>query len=226
MANKFDLKNSNLFKIIFMIAFVVIGIFIFKRISPATIRHIIQTHKYAEVIFVLMWVFLPMFMFPVAILALAGGMGFGLIKGSILTFIGASLNLSLTFLLSRYLFREPVQKFLFKRYPESKEIIFANQKRLRISLILARLIPLIPYTVENYAFSLTDIDFFEYLVISLVLILPGTIIYNNVGDKSISPNSPDFIISIVLLIILVFGTAIFGRWYNQRDKKKNSDKSN
>ena len=151
--------------------------------------------------------------FPVPLLAFAGGMGFGLWYGSLLTFIGASLNLSVMFYISRYLFRDSIQRYLFKKYPSTVKILTTNQKRLKISLMLARFMPLIPYNMENYAYGLTDISFWDYLWISLLCILPGTFIYVNVGDKALEPSQADFMVAIGLLVVLVFGTAIFGKYF-------------
>lgn len=178
---------------------------------------IIDSGTYGKWLYILLWVFLPIGFFPVPFLAFAGGMGFGLWEGSLLTFIGASLNLTFMFLISRYLFRQPVQKFLFQRYPKSKEILSTENSHLKFVLALARIMPVIPYNIENYAFGLTDISLWDYLWVSLVCILPGTFIFVNVGDKALDPGDSSFGVSLILLALLVFGTAFFGKFI----KKKN-----
>lgn len=188
---------------------------IFKTFSLDRVRELVMTSSYAEVIYVLLWTFLPMGFFPVPVLALAGGMGFGLWKGSLLTVLGASFNMSFMFLMARYLFRRPVQNFLFERYPSTRDILSTKQRRLRIVLALARLIPLVPYNIENYAFGLTDIRFIDYLGISLITILPGTLIYVNVGDKAVAPKTWDFVLAIGLLLLLVIGTAFLTKYMRE-----------
>ena len=212
---------NKLGKILAVIALVMATIVIFRVFTPEYVRSLIlESGKYAEIIYVLLWTFLPMGFFPVPILAFAGGMGFGLIKGSVLTFVGAAFNLSFMFLMARYLFRRPVQDFLYRKYPQTKDILSTNKKRLKIALALARLIPLVPYNVENYAFGLTDINFFDYLLISLVCILPGTFIYVNVGDKSLNAGSQDFVIAIGLLVLLVVGTAFLAKYMKEPESEK------
>ncbi|KAA9302182.1 MULTISPECIES: TVP38/TMEM64 family protein [Aerococcus] len=188
---------------------------IFKTFNLDRVRELVMTSSYAEVIYVLLWTFLPMGFFPVPVLALAGGMGFGLWKGSLLTVLGASFNMSFMFLMARYLFRRPVQNFLFERYPSTRDILSTKQRRLRIVLALARLIPLVPYNIENYAFGLTDIRFIDYLGISLITILPGTLIYVNVGDKAVAPKTWDFVLAIGLLLLLVIGTAFLTKYMRE-----------
>ena len=188
---------------------------IFKTFNLDRVRELVMTSSYAEVIYVLLWTFLPMGFFPVPVLALAGGMGFGLWKGSLLTVLGASFNMSFMFLMARYLFRRPVQNFLFERYPSTRDILSTKQRRLRIVLALARLIRLVPYNIENYAFGLTDIRFIDYLGISLITILPGTLIYVNVGDKAVAPKTWDFVLAIGLLLLLVIGTAFLTKYMRE-----------
>ena len=60
---------------------------------------------------------LPAFFFPVAVLALAGGLLFGLVRGSIYTFVGALLNCALMFLLARYVGRENIRALIQKSCP-------------------------------------------------------------------------------------------------------------
>ncbi|MGX7108088.1 TVP38/TMEM64 family protein [Facklamia miroungae] len=180
---------------------------------------IIQSGSSGKWIYILLWVFLPMGFFPVAFLAFVGGMGFGLWMGSFLTFIGAALNLTFMFLISRYLFRQPVQTFLFKRYPKSKGILTTDNQHLKLVLALARIMPIIPYNVENYAFGLTDISLWDYLWISLLCILPGTFIFVNVGDKALEPTDTPFMLSIALMALLVIGTAFLAKFI----KKKNPE---
>ncbi|MGF3113812.1 TVP38/TMEM64 family protein [Facklamia sp. P13064] len=211
---------SKWFKVCLVIALVALTIWLTLNFSTERVREIIlQSGSSAKWIYVLLWVFLPMGFFPVPFLAFAGGMGFGLWLGSILTFIGAALNLTFMFLISRYLFRQPAQKFLFKRYPSSKGILTTDNQHLKLVLALARIMPVIPYNVENYAFGLTDISFWDYLWISLICILPGTFIFVNVGDKALEPSDASFSLSIILVALLVFGTAFLGKFI----KKKNPE---
>ena len=53
--------------------------------------------------------------FPVAVLALAGGLLFGLWKGAVYTFIGAVLNCSLMFWMSRNLCRKQIEALIRKK---------------------------------------------------------------------------------------------------------------
>ncbi|MHB0808496.1 MAG: TVP38/TMEM64 family protein [Facklamia hominis] len=210
---------EKLLKLILIGLLLLATIWITVSFPPDRVRNLIESAgTYGRLVYIALWVFLPIGFFPVPFLAFAGGMGYGLIEGSILTFVGAALNLTFMFFMSRYLFREGLQSFLYRKYPKSKEILAADRSRLNFVLALARLMPVIPYNIENYAFGLTDIPFWDYLWVSLVFILPGTFIYVNVGDKALEPEDSSFVISLVLLAVLVVGTTFLGKYLKQPKK--------
>ncbi|MDK7187625.1 TVP38/TMEM64 family protein [Facklamia hominis] len=217
--SKPNFSREKLFKLILIGLLLIATIWITVSFSPDRVRKLIESAgAYGRLVYIALWVFLPIGFFPVPFLAFAGGMGYGLIEGSILTFVGAALNLTFMFFMSRYLFREGLQSFLYRKYPKSKEILAADRSRLNFVLALARLMPVIPYNIENYAFGLTDIPFWDYLWVSLVFILPGTFIYVNVGDKALEPGDSSFVISLVLLAVLVVGTTFLGKYLKQPKK--------
>ena len=89
----------------------------------------------APIIYVLMFMFLPIFFFPVPILAVAGGVAFGFVEGSLLTFVGASLNCYIMFVISRRFGREWVKNYLKKKMtPKQHDRIFnVSDEKLMMS---------------------------------------------------------------------------------------------
>ncbi|MGX7140504.1 TVP38/TMEM64 family protein [Facklamia languida] len=221
-----QLSKSKLFKAVLIVILVIATIWITVYFSPDRVRQMIEeAGPNGQIIYILLWTFLPIGFFPVPVLAIAGGMGYGLWQGSLLTFIGASFNMIFMFFMSRYLFREGLQSYLYSKYPKSVEILGAERGRLNFVLMLARLMPVIPYNIENYAFGLTDIRFWDYLWISWIFILPGTFIYVNVGDKALEPTDRSFMISLLLLGALVIGTTFLGKFLKD-PKKKDKESQN
>ena len=163
--------------------------------------------------YILLFTLLPVVFFPVAVLALAGGLLFGLVRGSICTFLGAMLNCALMFLLSRRLGRERVERYIRQTLPP------VWQARLRRAageqgfwlLVVLRLIPAVPYNLINYAFGLTGMGLPQYLLASAVGIIPGTLVFINIGDKALDPSAPAFWLAIGLLVLLLAATALLGR---------------
>lgn len=185
-----------------------------RVISPQDLQAFLaQSGPLAPLGYILLFTLLPAFFFPVAVLALAGGLLFGLVRGSVYTFLGAMLNCTLMFLLSRYVGRERVKAFL------NRKLSPAWQRRLSASggrsgfllLIVLRLIPAVPYNLINYAFGLTDISLTAYLLGSAIGIIPGTLVFINIGDKALDTSSPRFWIALGLLVLLLAVTSLLGR---------------
>jgi len=171
--------------------------------------------SWAAIAYIVLFTLLPAFFFPVAVLALAGGLLFGLWWGSVYTFIGALLNCTLMFLLARYAGRERVEGLIRKKLSDQW------QQRLRslnsgggfMLLVILRLIPAVPYNLINYAFGLTAMPWRTYIIGSAIGIIPGTLAFINIGDKALDVTSADFWIAIGLLLLLLVVTGALGKKY-------------
>lgn len=176
----------------------------------------------APIIYLLMFAILPIFFFPVPILAVAGGLVFGFFKGSLLTFLGACANCYIMFLISRKFGRDYVVKLLKKRMSEKqhKRIFGISEDKLMISLVILRLIPLVPYNLINYGFGLTSISTSKYMLASILGIIPGTIVFLNFGDKATNIWSIEFLISVFLVLLLIIISLYISKIIENKENKK------
>ena len=187
-----------------------------------------QTGGWAPVLYIGLFVLLPAFFFPVAVLALAGGLLFGLWWGSVYTFIGAVLNCALMFLLARYVGRSQVQRLVEQKLSPQwqRRLQMADGKEGFLLLIILRLIPAVPYNLINYTFGLTGISFSSYLLASAIGIIPGTFAFINIGDKTLEAGSPSFWIAIGLLVLLLVVAGLLGKKLFPGQKNATSSKKN
>ena len=187
-----------------------------------------QTGGWAPVLYIGLFILLPTFFFPVAVLALAGGLLFGLWWGSVYTFIGAVLNCALMFLLARYVGRSQVQRLVEQKLSPQwqRRLQMADGKEGFLLLIILRLIPAVPYNLINYTFGLTGISFSSYLLASAIGIIPGTFAFINIGDKTLEAGSPSFWIAIGLLVLLLALTGLLGKKLFPGQKNATSSKKN
>lgn len=187
-----------------------------------------QTGGWAPVLYIGLFILLPTFFFPVAVLALAGGLLFGLWWGSVYTFIGAVLNCALMFLLARYVGRSQVQRLVEQKLSPQwqRRLQIADGKEGFLLLIILRLIPAVPYNLINYTFGLTGISFSSYLLASAIGIIPGTFAFINIGDKTLEAGSPSFWIAIGLLVLLLAVTGLLGKKLFPGQKNATSSKKN
>ena len=168
---------------------------------------------WAPWVYMAMFAVLPAFFFPVAVLALAGGVAFGLWQGALYTFIGAVVNCTLMFWMARRFGREKIEEMIEKRLaPQWRDRLTKLEGREGfLLLIVLRLIPAVPYNLINYAFGLTGMRYPAYILASSLGIIPGTFAFINIGDKAMDVTSPGFWIAIGLLVLLLAVTALLGK---------------
>ena len=101
----------------------------------------------------------------------------------------------------------------------------SDQPRLLVLLlIILRLIPAVPYNLINYAFGLTEMPFAAYMLGSAIGIIPGTLVFINIGDKALDVTSPSFWIALGLLVLLLAVTAFMSKkLFPNNDKDTNGE---
>jgi len=112
---------------------------------------------------------------PGSVLTLSAGALFGLIRGVLYAFVGATLGASAAFLVSRYIARRAVERRLAGN-PRFSAIDRAIADQGRRIVFLLRLSPVFPFNLLNYALGLTRIRFADYFAASVGM-LPGTLLY-------------------------------------------------
>ncbi len=116
---------------------------------------------------------------PGAVLTLAAGGIFGVVQGSIVVFVGATLGASAAFLAARHLVRRNIEQRVAgdARFAAVDAAIAREGRRI---VFLLRLSPVFPFNLLNYALGLTRIGFGDYFLASIGMI-PGTILYVYLG---------------------------------------------
>jgi uncharacterized membrane protein YdjX (TVP38/TMEM64 family) len=115
---------------------------------------------------------------PAALLSLAGGAAFGPVWGAVLDLAGATLGAGAGFLVARYLAGGWARRRLGGRAARLIAGVEAEGWRF---VVTVRLLPIVPYTLLNYALGLTRIGFGPYLLASAVCMVPGSIAYTWLG---------------------------------------------
>lgn len=191
-------------------------------VTPQELQTALQgLGSWAAIGYIGLFTLLPAFFFPVAVLALAGGLLFGLWWGSLYTFLGAILNCTLMFFLARFSGRKQVEALIEKKLSPvwQQRLANLNSNGGFALLIILRLIPAVPYNLINYAFGLSAMKYSTYILASSIGIIPGTFAFINIGDKALDVTSPDFWIAIGLLLLLLAVTAALGKkLYPQNEK--------
>lgn len=183
-------------------------------VSPRELQTALQgLGGWAAIGYIGLFTLLPAVFFPVAVLALAGGLLFGLWLGSLYTFAGAILNCTLMFFLARYAGRTRMEALIQKKLSPIWQLRLQNLNSTGgfLLLVILRLIPAVPYNLINYAFGLSAMKYSTYILASAIGIIPGTFAFINIGDKVLDVTSPDFWIAIGLLVLLLVVTTALGK---------------
>ena len=199
-------------------------IWFFSLVEPADIQAFVaEFGPWAPAVYIGLFALLPAVFFPVAVLALAGGLLFGLWAGSIYTFLGAMINCTVMFWLARTVGYEKVKALVESRLSGKwqKRLNAAAGREGFLLLIILRLIPAVPYNLINYAFGLTGMTYPAYLLASAIGIIPGTLVFINIGDKAMDVTSPSFLVAMGLLVLLLAVTTVLGKkLFPNKEKSK------
>lgn len=152
----------------------------------------------APLVYLLLFITLPLLLFPSVLMAMIGGALFGSMEGFILITTGASLSSSLAFALSRYLGEKTIKKLL-ARY---KVVALLEKNPSFETLLLLRLIPFVPFDALNYLLGLTRVSYARFFTSTLLGILPGALLYAFIGEGALEGEREKLYIALVLLALL------------------------
>jgi uncharacterized membrane protein YdjX (TVP38/TMEM64 family) len=134
----------------------------------------------APLIFILAYVVITVSFLPASVVTLGAGFVFGVVKGSILVFIGAMLGATAAFLIGRFIARDWIEKKVAGNQFFSALDNAIAQEGLKL-IFLIRLSPAFPFNLLNYALGLTKVSLSDY-VLGTTGIIPGTIMYVYLGS--------------------------------------------
>ena len=107
-----------------------------------------------------------------------GGLLFGTVWGGVFSLLGATLGAMLSFLASRYIASDWLEKSSSGIIQKLRD--GASQKGWRF-VAFTRIVPVFPYNLQNYGYGLTKISCFEFTLTTFLAMLPSTFIYAYLG---------------------------------------------
>jgi uncharacterized membrane protein YdjX (TVP38/TMEM64 family) len=133
-------------------------------------------------------------------------------------FLGGMTAALISFLISRYLARERVKRFL-DRHPTMKAVDTVAHEETFKTIVLARLTPITPFAVENYAFGVTGVRLGSFLVATAIGIIPGTIqnVWIGVIGRTAAEGGAG-VMNWILLIVGLLATIVLTVWMTRQAK--------
>jgi uncharacterized membrane protein YdjX (TVP38/TMEM64 family) len=211
------LKSSPWLKLFLVIAFLAVIFFAlrffnvdFSKITVESFKEKIDSFGiWGPVIYIVLYVFRPLILFPAAVFSASAGAIWGL-KGLIYLVIGANLSAIAEFLIARYFARETVEKFIKGKLSGVDQHI---EKNGFVTVLLIRLIPNVPWDVQNLALGLTKVKFRDYFLATLIGILPGSFALVYFGSSFISVITDPKNFWKIIVAFLIFGAVYYLQWF-------------
>ena len=184
------------FLLLFFISLLVIFQIKFEIIQniPSIIEKTASSGPVGYLGFILIYIVSTVMMLPGSPLTFAAGALFGFWKGLILVSLSSTLGATCAFMVSRYLIRKSVEKRVLENKKFQSIDNEINEQGWKI-VILARLSPIIPFFLLNYALGITKIRFIHFIFASWIGMIPGTIVYvlmGNMGGAFINGKKSSF----------------------------------
>lgn len=162
---------------------------------------------WAPVAFIALFALATVAFLPGAVFALAGGVIFGPVLGSLYNLTGATIGAVLAFTAARYVASGWVRD---KTGPRLDRIIRGVEDEGWRFVAFTRLVPLFPFNLLNYALGLTRIPLVHYTLTTAVCMFPGAVAYTYLGyaGREAAAGSETAIrnglIALALLAVVVF----------------------
>ena len=199
-------------------ALVVLGIALAWRYTPLAglvtadnVRAVLKTVRgepWAILIVILVFVLAGAIIFPLNILILTTAAVFGPWLGILYGGAGTVTSGLVMFLLGSLLGREALYRMLGERWRHGLEGV---RKRGLLAVVTFRLLPIAPFTLVNLAAGASGIRFVDFLVGTLIGMLPGLVLMSVMGDRIVrilaEPSASDIAI-VVLCVAGLIGLAI------------------
>ena len=171
----------------YLAGFIILGVlyvyaFGLERFKPETIRdYILALGYWGPFLYILANAVRPFFLFPAMVLAVAGGLAFGPLAGTVYLVIGTALGAALVFAAARRLGRD----WFRKSRPAWLPLEALDDRAVRHgfrTVLLLRLAPVLPWDAVSVLVGLSPVRFRPYLAATALGSVPGALAFSYCGD--------------------------------------------
>lgn len=169
--------------------------------------------RWGVVAFILAYVILVVLVAPGTIGTVTAALVFGFGTGLLVSLAGASIGAVVAFGVSRAIGREGAVALLGSRLRSVDEFI---TEREFLSVLVLRLLPVVPFNGFNYAAGLSAVRPSRYVPATVLGILPGTTLTTFTASRSDEPTSPAFLIAMLVTGLALVGSVVLARRFTAR----------
>jgi uncharacterized membrane protein YdjX (TVP38/TMEM64 family) len=180
-------------------------------LSAGRIRDWVDGYGVAgPLVFVVVSAALTPALFPGPLLAGASGLLFGTWLGTPVSIVSATLGAVLAFSLARWIAHDAVEQLQGRRLAALRAWI---GRRGFLSILYARIVPGVPYSLVNYAAGLSPVTLRAFAGATALGCAPRAFAYTALGGSLDDLGSPEAIAAVVVLVVMAVG----GAWLARRD---------
>lgn len=184
-----------------------------RYVSSESLRSVMEAHgMLAPLVYIGLYAVATIAVVPGSALTLAGGVLFGPLFGTVYTVAGASLGAAFAFFFARFV-RGGRALVGAGRWTT---LLASYDARIKangfITVLFLRLVPLFPFSALNYGLGFTSVRVRDYLVGTMIGIIPGTFAYTYFGNALASFRLQPIIGAAILIVIIT----LIGRYILKR----------
>jgi uncharacterized membrane protein YdjX (TVP38/TMEM64 family) len=162
----------------------------------------VRGEPWAIVVVVLVFVLAGAIIFPLNLLILATAAVFGPWLGILYGGTGTVSSGLVMYFIGGQLGREALYRMLGERWRHGVEGV---RKRGLLAVVTFRLLPIAPFTLVNLAAGASGIRFIDFLVGTLIGMLPGLVLMSVMGDRIVRILAEPSACDIAILVLCVAG---------------------
>jgi uncharacterized membrane protein YdjX (TVP38/TMEM64 family) len=188
---------------LFIFFLVLAGVYVLFHFSPLYETYSVESLRellgglggWAVPVFLVSYIILPLFLFPIYPLSMVSGAVFGTVSGFLLSATGYMLSAWLAFFLARGMFREKIVGVVSGRGIRIDRGLSRNGV---LVTFLLRFVPVTPVGLQSYAVGLSGIGFARYTLGTALGGLVWVFVFVLMGDSLVKPDSLEFFTSVAL----------------------------
>ena len=157
----------------------------------------------SKIYFFCIYILLTSLSLPVAfILGLLSGMLFNIFDAVLIVSFASSIGATIAFLISRFLFKDYLEKTFMDQYTKVNEGFMRNGAYY---LYAIRMSPIFPYFIINTTFGLTSMKTSVFYLVTQIGMLPMTILVILMGNEmlNILTTEVGFNTNLIILLMLI-----------------------
>ena len=180
-------------------------------LTPEKVRHFVLSFGLWAPAIYLVTYGQPLVPLPASVMTLTGGLVFGPLWGTLAALAGATTRACAQFGVARLLGREAAAKLLKGRAASLDAAISRNGFK---AVLLIRLVPNVPFDVQNYGLGFSRVRFAPFALATLLGIIPLSVAFVYLGDSLADPAQRwKLLVAILVIVGLMLAQ---GAWKTRR----------